>query len=64
MLPTITISKAKDEDGQEITPEIAFQIGLSAYVASLCARFGFADNLIFHPPVDQIAIAEYSIRWT
>ena len=32
MLSTITISKAKDENGQEITPEIAFEVALSAYV--------------------------------
>jgi hypothetical protein len=30
VLSTISISKAKDEHGQEITPEIAFDIGLNA----------------------------------
>jgi hypothetical protein len=40
MLSTITIAKAKDGNGQEITLEIAFQpeFGLSAYVASPRAR--------------------------
>jgi hypothetical protein len=56
MLSTITISKAKDENGQEITPEIAFQVSLSAYVVSLRARFRLADDLtlllFFHPSID------------
>ena len=30
-LSTITISRAKDADGQEITPEFAFDVGLTAY---------------------------------
>jgi len=33
MLSTITISKAKDKNGQDIVPEIAFELGLAAYVA-------------------------------
>jgi hypothetical protein len=33
MLSTITICKAKDENGQDIVPEIAFELGLAAYVA-------------------------------
>jgi hypothetical protein len=32
MLSTIMISKAKDENGQEITPEIAFEVASAAYV--------------------------------
>ena len=36
MLSTITISKAKDENGQEITPEIAFEAALNAYVMFHC----------------------------
>jgi hypothetical protein len=32
MLSTITICKAKDENGQDIVPEIAFELGLAAYV--------------------------------
>jgi hypothetical protein len=30
ILSTLTISKARDENGQEITPEIAFVVGLAA----------------------------------
>jgi hypothetical protein len=30
MLSTLTISKAKDKNGHEITPEIAFVVGLAA----------------------------------
>jgi len=36
MLSTITISKAKDEHGREITPEIAFEVALAAYVMFHC----------------------------
>jgi hypothetical protein len=32
MLSIITICKAKDENGQNIVPEIAFELGLAAYV--------------------------------
>jgi hypothetical protein len=32
LLSTLNISKAKDENGQEITPEIAFEVALTAYV--------------------------------
>jgi hypothetical protein len=32
MLSTITISKAKDGNMHEITPEIAFEVALAAYV--------------------------------
>jgi hypothetical protein len=59
MLSTITISKAKDKNGQQITPEIAFQVGLSAHAASLRARFRFADDLtltLFRPFIDRIIL--------
>jgi hypothetical protein len=32
LVSTVNISKAKDENGQEITPEIAFEVALTAYV--------------------------------
>ena len=35
VLSTISISKAKDEHGREITPEIAFDVALNAYVVLL-----------------------------
>ena len=32
MLSALSITKAVDENGHEITPEIAFDVGLTAYV--------------------------------
>jgi hypothetical protein len=32
MVATVTISKAKDEKGQEIVPDIAFDVAAVAYV--------------------------------
>jgi hypothetical protein len=32
LLSTLNISKAKDENGKEITPEIAFEVTVTAYV--------------------------------
>jgi hypothetical protein len=43
MLSTITISKAKDENGREITPEIAFEVALAAYAPFLSCETKIAD---------------------
>jgi hypothetical protein len=32
ILATLKISRVKDENGQEITPEIAFEVNFTAYV--------------------------------
>ena len=47
MLSTIVISKAKDEDGREITPEIAFEVALTAYVLLCFVRLTFLTAFFF-----------------
>jgi hypothetical protein len=34
MLSVLKISKAKDKNGEDITPEIAFEVALTVYVLS------------------------------
>jgi hypothetical protein len=46
MLSTATISKPKDENGREITPEIAFEASLSAYVMFLLCETKIADVVL------------------
>jgi hypothetical protein len=58
VLSTISISKPKDEHGQEITPEIAFDIGLNAYVVfAPCARMNFLTVVFLFSSLGHMVIA-------
>jgi hypothetical protein len=62
MLSTLKICKAKDENGQEIIPEVKFEVGLTAYVACshlivrLLIRFYSiypCDMLLYHAAIPR-----------